>query len=246
MIEAFIPAAGLGTRLKPLTDHKPKALVEVDGKTLLEIAIEKMKRLHAQRIVVNVHHFADLMTKYIQERDWGVEVLISDESQQLLDTGGGLKHAEPLFSGEHNILIHNVDVLDSIDYDCLFDFHNRNNALATLAVSNRRTSRLLLVDSEDRLKGWTNTHTGETLPAQTDPSRFQHLAFSGIALINPLLLKMLPKATSPYPIIPEYLRLSNRETITCFEHDANEWLDVGKPETITHASEMLRRTRQDI
>lgn len=244
MIEAFIPAAGLGTRLKPLTDHRPKALVEVEGQSLLEIAIHKMKVLQASRIVVNVHHFADMMIDYIKQHDWGVEVLISDERNQLLDTGGGIKHAEPLFSGNNSILIHNVDVLDTIDYTSFIDHHNRSNALATLAVSERSTSRYLLANSDEELKGWMNTKTGDVLPKDIDTARYRHMAFSGIALIEPSIFQLLPQADTPYPIVPEYLRIAEHEVVNCFEHNADDWLDVGKPESIILAAQMLHRNNE--
>ncbi len=239
-MEAFIPAAGLGTRLRPLTDHKPKALVEVGGETLLEIAIRKVTELGATRVVVNVHHFADLVIDFIQKKRWETEVLVSDEYDLLLDTGGGLKKAGSLFSGNKPIMVHNVDVISNINYTDLLDVHSNNNHLVTLAVSHRNTSRYLLMNSQHELKGWTNTKTGESLPEGIDMNNLIPRAFSGISIIDPRLFDLLPPATNPYPIIPEYLRLLSSHTIGCYEHLASLWLDVGKPETLDLASQMIR------
>lgn len=238
-MEAFIPAAGLGTRLRPLTNHKPKALVEVEGKTLLEMAIQRATALGATRVVVNVHHYADLVIDYIQQKHWETEVLISDERDLLLDTGGGLKKACSLFSGKEPVMIHNVDVIASFDYHALIDAHTHSNNLVTLAVSHRNTSRYLLMNTHKELKGWTNTKTKEILPISVDPNNLIPRAFSGISIVNPQLFQLLPSAVHPYPIIPEYIKLLSSHTIGCYEHPAHQWLDVGKPETLALAHQMF-------
>ena len=234
-MQAFIPAAGLGTRLKPLTDHRPKALVEVQGKTLLEIAITNLIRQGATRIVINIHHFADMMRDYISSHSWDAEVLISDERDQLLDTGGGLKKAEHLFLKNEPIIIHNVDVLSHLDLASIIAEHNDSMSIATLCVSKRETSRYLLFDEDKELKGWTNTKTGELLWVDNPIQNTNNLAFSGISIIEPSILEMLPEPDKPYPIIPCYLRIAKDHRINAFIHQKEDWIDVGKPETITQA-----------
>lgn len=234
-MQAFIPAAGLGTRLKPLTDHRPKALVEVQGKTLLEIAITNLIRQNVTRIVVNVHHFADMICDYIASHAWDAEVLISDERDMLLDTGGGLKKAEPLFLKNEPIIIHNVDVLSHLDLVSIMAEHTDSMNVATLCTSKRETSRYLLFDEGGELKGWTNTKSGEFIWVEGPVQNAQNLAFSGISIIEPSILEMLPEPDKPYPIIPYYLKIAKNHRISAFIHSKEDWLDVGKPETITQA-----------
>ena len=231
-IQAFIPAAGLGTRLRPLTDNRPKALVEVGGKTLLERAIERVKLLGARHIVVNVHHFAEQIIDFLQSREWGAEIAISDERNMLLDTGGAIRHAAPLMQPESPILIHNVDVLSCINLDEMLRQHTASGRLSTLAVSQRQTARTLLFDSCGQLAGWTDQRNGEQIWSRGIVSNCKHFAFSGIAIVSANLPKMLPPDDKPYPIIPEYLKLAATNDIGMFEHSADDWIDVGKLETI--------------
>lgn len=254
-MEAFLLAAGLGTRLKPLTDDRPKALVEVAGHTLLEINIRRLAALRPDRIVVNIHHFSSMMRDYIESNHWGTEVCISDESKMLLDTGGALKKAQPLFSGCEPIVVHNVDVLCNINLDEMVAKHMESGSLATLAVARRDTSRQLLVNSSAQLAGWQNSATGERLLVSKTNSEtgicnasgsLHAMAFSGIAVVAPELLKMLPPAEHPYPIIPEYLRLAKDHTISTFEHPAADWLDVGKPATLALAADFIAQHHMQI
>ncbi len=216
-MEGFILAAGLGTRLRPLTDDRPKALVEVGGMTLLERTIHTLEAAGIEHIVVNIHHFADKMRDFIGSHLWRAKVDISDESGLLLDTGGGLKKAAPLFSGTENILVHNVDILSEIDLQDVERKHASDGNMATLCVSRRVTKRLLEFDSEGKLVG-----------------RAEHgLAFSGISVLSPTLFALLPEADRPYPVIDEYIRLSREgHRIGSYIHPADRWLDVGKPETL--------------
>ena len=232
-MQAFLLAAGLGTRLRPLTLSRPKALVEVKGRTLLETNIQRLAETGARRIVVNVHHFAQMMRDYVASRPWPAEVLVSDESHLLLDTGGALRHAAPLFLPDEPILTYNVDVLSSFSLREMLLRHARSHALATLAVSRRDTSRLLLFRG-GQLVGWRNRQNGAELwcgPRQ-DAVETEERAFSGIAVVSPSLLALLPPATAPYPIIPEYIRLAQSHRIQPFEHPAAEWVDVGKPDAL--------------
>ena len=234
-MQAFILAAGLGTRLQPLTNTKPKALVEVQGIPLIKIAIDNLIHHGATRIVVNIHHFADQLLTYIQNNRWNADILISDERETLLDTGGGLKNATPLFLPHEPILIHNVDILTHIDLAKVIRQHTDSMNLATLVVSQRSTSRQLLFDKRRQLAGWKNNTTGETQWAYEPTSSCEQKAFSGIAAISPNLLDLLPPANHPYPIIPAYLSLAKNHRISYFEHTSDNWLDVGKPETLQRA-----------
>jgi len=234
-MQAFIPAAGLGTRLYPLTEHRPKALVEVDGVPLLKIAIDRLSRMGIGRIVVNVHHFADKVCDYLSSHRWDAEVLVSDESNMLLDTGGGLKKASSLFNAADPILLHNVDVLSNINLMAMAVAHSSNNDLVTLAVSDRQTSRYLLFDKENQLKGWENRKSGETLWVNTPISSVRPLAFSGIAILDPQALQLLPPCDKPYSIIPCYLNMAKSHRISCFLHPQAEWMDVGTPQRLSQA-----------
>lgn len=236
-MQAFLLAAGLGTRLKPMTETKPKALIEVQGKPLLQLNIENLESQGATRIVVNTHHFADQVAHFLASRRWKAEIVISDESNLLLDTGGGLKKSAPLFSDSEPIVIHNVDILSHIDLAELSETLLSSDDIATLAVSRRDTSRQLLFDPQHRLVGWKNAATGETLWATSPTEAATAFAFSGIAAIRPLLLHLLPPADHPYPIIPAYLQIAATHSIGQFLHPKEEWLDVGKPETLQQAQQ---------
>lgn len=232
IMQAFIPAAGLGSRLKPLTDHRPKALVEVSGVPLIKIAIDNLSNLGVRKIVVNVHHFADLLTQYLHENHWDAEVLISDERSQLLDTGGGLKKAAQFFNPDEPIIIHNVDVLTHFNLQELINQHSSSMNIATLAVSQRNTSRYLLFDKQQHLVGWHNVKTDEFLWVEQPINDHINLAFSGIAILEPHLLDLLPPPDHPFSIIPAYLQIAKNHRINYFLHNTDDWLDVGKPETL--------------
>ena len=236
-MQAFILAAGLGTRLHPLTDHRPKALVEVNGVPLLKMAIDNLVRQGAEHIVVNVHHFADMVCDYLASSKWPTEIAISDERDMLLDTGGALKKAAPLFLPQEQIVVYNVDILSRLDFNELVDFHKHSGNLATLAVCHRTTSRYLLFDHEGQLTGWTNRKSGEFLWANGPQTGCTELAFSGISIIDPLLPNLLPAADHPYPIIPQYLNLAKYHRIRQFKHPADTWLDVGTPEKLNLAQQ---------
>ncbi len=230
-MEGFILAAGLGTRLRPLTNDRPKALVEVDGVTLLERTIRRLEEAGIRHIVVNVHHFADMVEAFIRSHQWQAAIEISDERSLLLDTGGGLKHAAPLFSGRDNILIHNVDILSDLDLQEVERRHRSEGNLVTLCVSRRQTKRLLAFDDHGELTGRITTH----YPLPTTHSA---LAFSGISIVSPELFALLPEADRPYPVIDEYIRLSQAgHRIGAYLHDPAHWLDVGKPETLKQAEQ---------
>lgn len=233
-MQAFLLAAGLGTRLRPLTDRKPKALVEVQGIPLLKINLDNLVRQGATRIVVNVHHHAGQIIDFLQRNSWNAEVLVSDERDLLLDTGGGLKKAARLFVPDEPIVVHNVDILSHIDLSELLKQHAHSMSLATLAVSTRDTSRQLLFDPHRQLAGWRDHRSNETRWVQ-HPTPCEEKAFSGIAMVEPALLNLLPPADHPYPVIPAYLDIARNHGISYFEHRKEDWLDVGKPETLNLA-----------
>lgn len=221
-MEGFILAAGLGTRLRPLTDDRPKALVEVGGMTLLERTIRRLESAGINHIVINVHHFADKVIDFVNTHTWQARTDISDERDLLLDTGGALKHAAPLFSGREEVLVHNVDILSDIDLQAVERHHRSEGNLVTLCVSRRKTKRLLAFDERGLLVGRAD----------------EGLAFSGISIVSPELFALLPEADRPYPVIDEYIRLSQAgHRIGAYLHDPAHWLDVGKPETLKQAEQ---------
>jgi NDP-sugar pyrophosphorylase family protein len=222
-MKAMVLAAGLGTRLRPLTNSRPKALVEVGGRTLLEIALERLRLFGIQEVIVNVHHFADMMVDYLtSKRSFGMRIEISRE-ELLLDTGGGLKKAAWFFRRDTDpFVLHNVDVISSIDLHRMARYHVENRALATLAVHNRPTSRPLVFDKALQLQG-----------------RGPGLAFSGIHMISPRLLPMLTE-DGVFSIIDSYLRLAAQgEKILGFRADEYYWRDLGKPADLQQASQDL-------
>lgn len=233
----MILAAGLGTRLKPLTNSKPKALVEVNGVSLLENNINKLINYGCNHIVINVHHFADQIIEHINKKHYNADIFISEEKDLLLDTGGGLVNAKKYFDTSRDILIHNVDIISKIDFLELYKIHRENNVMATLAVSERETSRYLLFDNENNLCGWENTKTGEKIIAKEDKNLIR-LGFSGIQLIKPELINLINKEGS-FPIIPEYLNLAKHYPIKSFVHSKDIWVDVGKLDAIEKAERLL-------
>ena len=235
-MEAMIFAAGLGTRLQPITNHIPKALVEVNGTTLLELCIRNIIKHGFDRVIVNVHHLGEQIIDFVANHSFDAEIVISDERQLLLDTGGGLKKASQLLVQDSPLLIHNVDVLSAIDLADLYRHHCQSNAMATVAVAERDTGRYLLFDTKDNLTGWTNRKTGQTIWAK--PEQQSHalpLAFSGIHVVNRQLTDLLPHA-APYPIIPQYIAIARHSTIKAYKHKADEWIDVGKPDSLVAAN----------
>jgi NDP-sugar pyrophosphorylase family protein len=238
-MKAMILAAGLGTRLRPLTNDRPKALVEVTGHTLLEITLRRLASFGIQEVIVNVHHFADMVVEYLKKNNnFGMRIEISREEDVLLDTGGGLKQAEWFFLQDRQpsepFLLHNVDVISTIDFARMLTFHRENAALATLAVQQRETSRQLLFDERGRLCG---RQTGANAPEMVRPSQqLTALAFSGVHIISPQLLSLITEQ-GVFSIVTTYLRLAAEgHRIIAFHADPYYWRDLGKPENITQAT----------
>lgn len=233
-MRAMILAAGLGTRLRPLTDDRPKALVEVAGYTLLEITLRRLASFGVRDVIINTHHFADKVIEYLRSNnDFGMRVEISREEIPL-DTGGGLKKAAWFFAENEPFLLHNVDVISTIDLDRMVRKHTENQALATLAVQERRTSRRLLFDSQLRLCG---RQTGEQPAEFVRPAKeVTPLAFSGVHVISPQFLVMMTEERA-FSIIESYLRLAGEgEKISAFRADEYYWRDLGKPENVAQAA----------
>ncbi len=234
-MEAMIFAAGLGTRLQDETTDKPKALVEVGGKTLLQRVIEKLCDAGVSKIVVNVHHFSELVIRFIESKQWQVPILISDESGKLLETGGGLKKAAHLFSKNEPVLIYNVDILSSINLNDLLQTHIETQALATLVVRERETQRYFKFDDSMQMAGWINKKTGEKKIARPDAfETAKELAFSGIHIVQPELFDLLP-AEDRFSIVKVYLELARTEKILGFVDRSSLWMDVGKPAELEEA-----------
>ena len=243
MKQAMIFAAGLGTRLKPLTDTMPKALVRVGGQPLLWHTVQKLKAAGFERIVVNVHHFAQQIVDYLRENEnFGLDIRISDESDGLLETGGGIKKALPLFDPDSPILIHNVDILSNIDLQELYAFAERNATDGLLLVSWRKTKRYLLFDDEYILDGWTNIETGEVRsPYPTlDPTEMKQLAFSGIHVLSPRVFPLLNEMPDRFGIIDFYLKYCNQCAFLGYEKKDLQLMDVGKLDTLEQAEQFIQ------
>ncbi len=268
-MKALIFAAGLGTRLRPLTNDRPKALVEVNGITLLEVAIRRLIAAGCREMMVNVHHFAEQVIDFIEKnRQFGVQITISDERDLLLDTGGGLKKAAWFFDDGHPFLVCNADVLTDIDLAHFYQKHLESNSIATLAVRRRSSSRYFLFDEKMHLCGWQNAKTGEEkfavgsgqLAVGPDKGRahftetvhpssliphtsYLPFAFSGLHAISPALFNWMPAGEGPFSIIDVYLEAAQTGLVFGYDHSADEWLDVGKPEALPAAAEFLKKNR---
>lgn len=233
-MNALILAAGLGTRLRPLTDSMPKALVSIDGEPLLAHTLNNMIRQGCTEAVVNIHHFGEQIIDYLKQSSWPIPIRISDERDMLLNTGGGIKKAMTLFSNEDPILIHNVDIFSNAD---LRSFYSRNlNAVATLMVSKRNSTRQLIVN-DGRLVGWKNLTTGEIKGKTTGET----YAFSGIHIVNPAKIKpIISEWPEAFSIIDFYLETCQKFEIRVDVQDNLQLRDVGKQDSITRASEFLK------
>lgn len=239
-MKAMVFAAGLGTRLQHETAAKPKALVEIGGKPLLQHAIEKLRKEGITEVIVNVHHFADLVISFLKSRDWGIPVHISDEREKLLETGGGLKKAIPFFSEKEPLLIYNVDILSNLDLRELLKVHIASGALATLVVRNRITQRYFKFDAQKNLVGWLNKKTGDTKVSRHQGfENAKEMAFSGIHIVQPEIFKHLP-AEDRFSIVQVYLELAKIYDIKGFFDQSDQWIDVGKPAQLAEARERFK------
>jgi NDP-sugar pyrophosphorylase family protein len=237
-MRAMVLAAGLGTRLRPLTDDRPKALVEINGRTLLEITLARLRRFGISEVMINAHHLAEKIVDYLRTRqNFGMRIEISRE-EVLLDTGGGLKRAAPFFlehDAEEPFLVHNVDVLSSIDLRRMVESHVEREALATLAVQHRESSRSLLFDKDLQLVG---RHTRGAEPEMFRPaSRSQAAGFCGIHVISPRIFSLVQEE-GVFPIVPVYLRLAGQGDRICgFSADEYYWRDLGTRDSLERAAQ---------
>ncbi|WP_298766358.1 nucleotidyltransferase family protein [uncultured Alloprevotella sp.] len=240
-MRAMLFAAGKGTRLRPITDRLPKALVPVAGKPLLAIIIERLRNAGVEEIVINIHHFGEQILDYLSNNDFGVNISVSDERESLLDTGGGLKKAVPLFSSSNEpILLHNVDILS--DADIALFYEKSSTQAATLLVSSRKTSRYLLFDENNCLRAWQNVMTGEvrTPYADIDLGRLRPYAFSGIHCFSPSLFPFMEIFADRFSLIDFYLQVCDKVDVKCEVNPDLRMLDVGKIDTLERAEEFLQ------
>ena len=228
-MKAMIFAAGLGSRLKQLTQDKPKALVEVNGKPLIEYVINKLKQAGVTDIIINVHHYPQQIIDFVNNHDFGVNINFSLEKDQLLDTGGGLKKASHFFNDGKPFFIHNVDVISDINLLEMYDYHLKKNALATLAVRNRDTQRYFLFDDNNCLCGRKNLKTNEIVlvPDISPQVKLYPFAFSGIHVVSPQIFDFMPQE-DVFPIINLYFKVNNK--VYAYPHNYGDWKDMGKIE----------------
>ena len=242
-MKAMIFAAGLGTRLKPLTDHMPKALVPVAGKPMLEHVIQKLIAAGCDEIVINVHHFADQIIDFVKtNNNFGITIHISDETDMLLDTGGGIKKASSFFN--EPFLIHNVDILSNVDLKSLYEYHLTSGNDATLLVSPRKTVRYLLFDEGNQLCGWVNKDTLQTKPEGFvyQPEVQKEYAFSGIHIVSPSLFNYMGENwTGKFPIMDFYLQTCQEAKLGGYAKEDLQLIDIGKPETLAVAEDFIRQ-----
>ena len=237
-MKAMIFAAGLGTRLKPITDALPKALVQVFGKPLLQHVIEKLVAAGFDEIVINVHHFPEQIIRFLQDNDYfGLHIHVSDESDRLLDTGGGIRKAACRLNGNEPFLVHNVDILSDADLRELYHAGIMQGGLATLLVSQRKTSRYLLFDDHNRLKGWINELTGEIKSPYSNfrVGECRRFAFSGIQVISPVIFERMKNMPGKFSIIDFYLSVAAEIEIKAHVVPDLQLIDVGKIDSLAKA-----------
>lgn len=262
-MQSMIFAAGLGTRLKPLTDRIPKALVRVGGKPLIEYILKNLVAAGSKRIVVNVHHFANQIIEYLQQNDFGVDIRVSDETEMLLDTGGGIKNAAPFFNTSEPVLIHNVDILSNVDLRALYNYaceaEIEEKVDAVLLVSLRKTKRYLIFNKDMRLVGWTNVDTGEvkspyeTLHELTFTQPYDNnnvtneqygytlFAFSGIHVIGNKVFEAMDECSAKFPIMDFYLQYAKDLHFVGKVKNNLKLMDVGKLDTLAEADAFVKQ-----
>ncbi len=237
-MRAMIFSAGLGTRFKPWTDQHPKALAPVNGKSLLQRNIEYLQKYGITDVVVNVHHFADQIKEAIKKNNgWGSNVIVSDETKQVLETGGGLLKARGLLESSEPFVTLNVDILTDLNLNKLFEFHTKRQPLISFGVTSRETSRYFLFDENDRLCGWRNTKTGDEIISVSKPSLIQK-AYSCVVIFQPEVFGLI-KQTGKFSLTETYLDLAKDNLILGFDHSGDKLVDVGKPESVANAEKLF-------
>ena len=236
-MRAIIFAAGLGTRIQSVTNGLPKALLVFEGKTLLERAIIYLQENGITEVIVNVHHQAVLIKSFITKRKWAISVQISDETEKLLDTGGALLKAQDFLSKEENFVVYNVDIITNLNLQEIIKYHQKEKAVATLAVRDRETSRYLLWDNDNNMVGWENIQTKERILHKNTP--FVQAAFSGVHVVSSQIFNYIHKKGT-FSITPLYIDLAKQHKIKAYFHDDTYWFDVGKPETLKEAQDFFK------
>lgn len=238
-MKAMILAAGLGTRLKPLTNTIPKALILLNGITLLERTVKKISLAGFDEIIINVHHFAEQIKKFLEQKKYfGLNISISDELDELLDTGGGLKKAASFFNDAEPFLLHNVDVLTDLNLNELLNSHKKNNSIATLAVMKRESSRQFLFDDEMNLCGWQNQKTNEKKISRQKITPFQQFAFCGIQILEPAIFDFFP-GDNKFSLIDFYLKTSKEKTVKGNISDSSFFFDLGTIKKLNEAENQI-------
>jgi MurNAc alpha-1-phosphate uridylyltransferase len=236
-MKAMIFAAGLGKRLGAITLDVPKALVDINGKTALHLAVEKCSKSGFNDIIINVHHFADMVEEEVRKlNEMGYCISVSDERDMLLENGGGLYKARSFFDS-NPFLLYNVDIISDLDLPALYRLHTEKKGLATLAVRHRPGKRFLLVDSTGRLRGWRNISTGEQILAGTSDTGLSEIAFSSMHIAEPEIFNYMTEGI--YTLIDLYLRLATDHRIYTLKHDEGYWVDVGTPESLELVRKLL-------
>jgi N-acetyl-alpha-D-muramate 1-phosphate uridylyltransferase len=238
-MKAMILAAGLGTRLKPFTDHHPKALAIVNGQTILQRNIQYLASFGIKEVIINVHHFADQIIDFIKKNNgFGSDITFSDETNEVLETGGGIKKAAWFFEKEESrFVVMNVDVLTDLNLNKMIFQHEKDSPLATLAVTSRETSRYFLFDEKNQLCGWENVKTGEKKISRESKKYFPK-AFSGVHVISPKIFALI-EMEGKFSMVDVYLELAKSHVIAAFDHRDSKFIDVGKPESILKAEGMF-------
>ncbi len=235
---AMIFAAGLGTRFKPWTNSHPKALAPVNGKSLLQRNVEYLQQYGIKHVIVNVHHFAGQIIDAIKQNNgWGSDIVISDETNEVLETGGGLLKAKDLFKQGERFVTCNVDILTDLDLDSLIAFHEKQKPLISFAVTNRKTSRYFLFDENDRLCGWRNTRTGEEKIVIHKPGLTEK-AYSCVVVFEPEIFSLVP-FHGKFSLVEVYLKLAADHIILGYDHTGDRFVDVGKPGSIAFAESLF-------
>lgn len=235
----MILAAGLGTRLRPMTNNLPKALIEINNIPLLEIAIKKLIKYGFDEIIINVHHFPAKIRAFLHEKkNFNIRIELSDETDNLLDTGGGLKKASWFFNSDEAFLVYNVDILSDIDLKQLINYHSANNSIAMLSVKKRNSSRYFLFDENNFLKGWKNVKSNETKIVRYTGIELKELAFNGIQILDPKIFALMPDKDT-FSLVDLYLSAANKNNIFGFEDDSSFFLDVGKKENLIEAEKLI-------
>ena len=238
-MEAMIFAAGLGTRFKPFTDKYPKALAPVNGKSLLQRNIEYLQQYGITNVVVNVHHFAEQIIEAVEKnKGWGSNIIISNETNELLETGGGLLKAKPLLEGTEPFITLNADILTNLNIDKLLAYHKEQNALISFGVTDRKTSRYFLLDEDSRLCGWRNTKTGEERVSINKPNLIER-AYSCVVVFGPAIFSLI-KQTGKFSLVDVYLSLAAEHKIMGYHHTGDLLVDVGKPESVAEAEKYFK------